>query len=540
MNRLAAWALRSPFLPGPAHLDRCMAMVLVGLLLWIPGAQAQVLKDITTDIGASPKGPEAMNPAMAAPGLPGAVPAAQADEGRLQPGDFVFIEVQRYPHLSVSSTLDAAGQVVIPHLGPVQLAGLDEQGAGAKVKEALSRILRTPPQVTVSRSASSLMGPQRSAEMRTELIPLQNADADEMSQALQGMTSAGGNISYDPGTHMLIITDTPDTVRNIMSVVSRLDERRSRMTQVRIEARIAEVRVGAMKEMGVRWFFQSRDVLGGYLPLGPQTLRSRSLRGSQADPINNEWVGGGGTGGTSGGRAYTEEGLFDRRLSMPVNIPKTGQLFLGVLTGAIDMGVMLDALVAEDDAQLLAAPNILTVNHKPALIESLEQFPVSTSMSTFAGTASGVSYVDIGIRLEVVPHVRKDDTGPYVNIQLMPEVSYLVGTANGAPVRSIRRSEQNANVRDGQTLVLGGIYRNDRKMLEQGVPGLKEVPLVGSLFKHVERVEDQTELVVFVTPSIHTTPDSVTWERMLDVPTARQVLDEAPVVTSSLQERRKE
>lgn len=526
--------------PNGASRWVCSAicLLLFGILGGLPGAEAQMLKDITSPLPSQKANTPELPPAEMSGG--GLIPAERMQGDGIRPGDFVYVEVKRYPHLSVSSTIDADGQIEIPHVGPVRIGGLSEEDAAKRLTDSLSQILRTPPLVRVSRGASAFMGPQRSAEMRTELIPLQNSDADEMSTALQGMTTAGGSISYDPGTHMLIITDTPDTVRNIMSVVARLDERRSRLAQVRIQARIAEVRVGALKELGVRWFFQSPDVLGGYLPYGSQSVKGRGLRGGMADPQSNEFIGAGGAGGGGGGlREYVEEGLFDRRLAMPVNVPKVGQLFLGVLTNNIDLGVMLDALVEDDDAQLLAAPNILTINHKPALIESIEQFPVSTALSTYGMTATSVQYVDIGIRLEVTPHVREDDTGPYVNMKLTPEVSYLVGTSNGAPVRSLRRSEQMANVRDGQTLVLGGIYRNDQKRMEQGVPGLRSVPVVGSLFKHVEEVNEQTELMVFVTPSIHATPDSVTWERMLDMPTARAVLDDVPL-SDSLRERRKE
>jgi general secretion pathway protein D len=119
--------------------------------------------------------------------------------------------------------------------------------------------------------------------------------------------------------------------------------------------------------------------------------------------------------------------------------------------------------------------------------------------------------------MAVTPHVLQDTTGRYVKLEFKPEVSFPTGSSNGIPIRSVREYKGESNVRDGQTLVVGGIYRNDLRNVEQRVPGLGKVPLLGNLFKHTEKARSETELMLFLTPTIHDSPESVTWDRMLDV-----------------------
>jgi type II secretory pathway component GspD/PulD (secretin) len=113
--------------------------------------------------------------------------------------------------------------------------------------------------------------------------------------------------------------------------------------------------------------------------------------------------------------------------------------------------------------------------------------------------------------------VYKDAGGPYVQLDLKPEVSFARGTSNGVPIRAVRSSNNVSNVRNGQTLVIGGIVLNDERNVMQGVPGLSKLPLLGSLFRHKERSRSRNELMVFVTPTIHNEPETITWDRMINL-----------------------
>lgn len=444
--------------------------------------------------------------------------ASSAMSPTIGQGDLVFIDVYRRPELSTTTQVDPNGGVQIPYVGNVSIGGLSEPEASARISSALRAILKNP-RVTVSRRAPTMGGGYRTTEMKTELVPLQNANAESLCAALQGMTSEGGNVSYDPDTNTLILTDTPSAMQNMMSVVARLDQMRSQLSQVRIEAKIAEVKVGAMKELGIRWFVQGNEGAGGYYPMPNQDFGVSGLKGSAASPINNESLGeANSNNGASIGRQFLNRANFDRRLNVPVQIPKVGQMFFGLMNSNVDLGILLDALVANNEAELLANPNILTVNHKPAEISMVDEVPY-TEFGTEAGGRSNFSvrFLDLGIKMAVTPHVYRDDQGAYVKLDFEPEVSYPAGQSQGVPIRSVRKYKGESNVRDGQTLVVGGIYRNDLRDNVQKVPGLGSIPIVGNVFKRTEKARIQTELMVFLTPTVHESPETVTWDRMLDV-----------------------
>lgn len=464
--------------------------------------------------------------------MPNAMGQAAGGEG-LAPGDVVYVNVWRHPDLSLTDQVSPNGTVTMPYVGPVRVAGYPEREAAAIISEALKAILKNP-RVSVTHSASgesvTTLEPTRGRNMQTRIVELHNSNAETVFNALSGMASSGGSVSFDPDTNVIILTDEPATLENMISVVEQLDNLRTQVTQVHIEAKLAEVEAGAIKEIGVRWFAQGDHLGGGYIPNGRQSAATNSVR-NNASPTYNEQLDSLNSGSRSSiGRRFLNENAFDRRLQVPVQIAAPGQMFLGYLNQGIDLGVMLDALMADNKAEMLAAPYIRTVNHKPAEIRMTQEYPFTELGTAGLSTVANVRFIDIGIILKVTPHVRMDPDGaPYVQMQLEPEVSSATGLANGVPIRSVRSSSSTANVRDGQTLVIGGIVQNDIRNVVQKVPGLGNIPLLGSLFRHKETAKDARELMIFVTPSVYDKPEGATWERTLDI---TEVSTQADLLTS--------
>ncbi len=462
-----------------------------------------------------------------------ALTAYSQDDPVINVGDLIHIDVYRAPQLSSSMQVDPSGNVTFPFdVGAVNVSGKTTSQAAAAISQSLKSILRNP-RVTVSKGALARTTPivtGRTPNMTLEMIPLKNSSAERLSDVLQGMTSPGGRISHDPDTNTLFVTDTPDTIQNMMSIVTRLDDMQSQLTQVRIEAKFAEVRVGAMKELGVRWFVQGDDVNLGFTPTPRQDPNLVNLRG----PLNagaNEQVG---SQGQFGGSPFQfVDPAFDRRLQVPVQVGVPGQTFFGFSNAHVDIGAMLDALVSDNEASLLAHPMTVTVNHQPSVIKMVDEFPYTEFGTEITGASSfSTAFLDMGITLEVTPHVYQDETGPYVKMDLMAEVSFPVGSANGVPIRSVRRSESRPSVRDGQTLVIGGILREDERTFDTGIPGLRKLPLVGGLFKHKEESNVRTELMIFVTPTVHDRPEEITWDKMIDV--TENLQDSALIPTAEI------
>ena len=451
------------------------------------------------------------------------VHAAAQPGGKIKAGDLVYIEVYRVPELTQTMQVDANGSISMAYAGTVKIAGMSEGDAAARISQSLQRVMKNP-RVTVTRSDYEASVPGRSfgrtEDMVLELIPLQNANAETMFNVMQGMSTDGGNISFDPNTNTLIITDTPTAIRNMKSAITQLDNMQSQLTQVKIAAKIAEVRVGAMKEMGVRWFAQGDHLNGGFSPTQRQTPKANAVRGGLSPSANEASVsggnGGGGSSGAGGARTFLENPAT-RRLNIPLQAPLPGQTFIGFANSGIDLGAMLDALVSEDEAELLASPVTLTVNHQSAHIEMVDKIPYNEFGTEITGASSfSTKFLDAGITLDVIPHVYEDDGGAYVKLELKPEVSFPSGSNNGVPILSVRRSDTIANVRDGQTLVVGGILSEDQRDVVSKVPWLGDLPVIGALFRHKEKTKDRTELMIFVTPTIYQNPEDITWDKMLN------------------------
>lgn len=451
--------------------------------------------------------------------------ATPADEG-IAAGDFVYVQVHRHPDLSTNTQVDANGAVELPYIGRVDVKGLSDEAASKRVEEAMKAILKSP-RVSLSRSASVQSGVAsgRNESMQTRMVSLQNSSAEGLFDALNGMTSPGGSVSFEPDTNTLILTDTPAALQEMLAVVEQLDEMESQVVQVHIETKIAEVENGAMKELGIKWFAQGDKLGGGFNQPPRQDSRVNAARGGY-DPLFNEQLTSGDNRNTGAARRFLDEGNWDRRLQIPLAVAAPGQMYLGFLNDGIDLGVMIDALVSDNQAELLAAPYIRTVNHKSAEIKMVEEFPYTELGSSGLSTVANVRFVDIGISMEVTPHVRRDPDGNvYVQMEMEPEVSTATGLSNGVPIRSVRSSRSTANVRDGQTLVIGGILQNDVRNVEQKVPGIGNVPVIGRLFKHNERSRANRELMIFVTPTVYDKPENATWDRALNLKEVTQGAD---------------
>ena len=143
--------------------------------------------------------------------------------GAIARGDVLYIEVYRVPEMTQSYLVRQDGTITVPYVGTVGVAGLDESSAEANIAAALTKILRNP-RVTVTKSDVGLMSPAtgRSSEMLLEIVPLLNSHAETMSQTMQGMSSRGGHISYDPDTNSLLITALMPRLASASTSPSRL------------------------------------------------------------------------------------------------------------------------------------------------------------------------------------------------------------------------------------------------------------------------------------------------------------------------------
>lgn len=319
-----------------------------------------------------------------------------------------------------------------------------------------------------------------------------------LSNASGTTTPTGpGIIQADPSTNSLIITAPDPVYRNLRSVIEKLDARRA---QVFIESLIVEVTAEKAAELGFQ--FQALD-----------GLKSSNTQGF------------GGTNFTS-----TISGSGSNILSVAANPASVAPgLNLALLRGTatlgantvLNLGLLARALESKAGGNVIATPNLVTLDNEEAKIVIGQNVPFLTGQyaTPSSATASGVTSFqtierkDVGTTLRVRPQVSDGGT---VRMQIFQEVSSVATQSAQGPVTNRRAIESNVLVDDGQIIVIGGLIEERLEGGESKVPLLGDAPLVGQLFRYDNRKRVKTNLLVFLRPIIMRTADaagSVTADR---------------------------
>ena len=346
----------------------------------------------------------------------------------------------------------------------------------------------TPGQPGAVNPASNLN--QQTANQQASTAP----GASGSSAATSALTSSsnpttGGIIQAEPATNSIIITASEPLYRNLRHVIEQLDRRR---TQVYIESLIAEVSSTNAEELGIQW---------------------QGLVGS-----GNQNVGFGGTNYTNAagqagsnivGLGSNVNNILNPSGATNVVIPPAPGLNLGLLTkfnGTYGMSALITALATTQGTNILSTPNLITLDNEEARIVVGQNVPIITGSYAQTGSTSTVTpfqtYTrqDVGLTLRVRPQV--SDNG-IVKMQIYQEVSsiYNQNFASGI-ILNKRNIESNVLVDDGQIIVLGGLIEDKYNDGSNGVPFLKDIPIIGALFRSDSKTRTKTNLLVFMRPYI--------------------------------------
>jgi general secretion pathway protein D len=367
--------------------------------------------------------------------------------------------------------------VPIPGRGP---AAARPAAAYAGVQDGSVRVfvhrLRHAPAEDMARSIGALFGigdgayaaPDRQQSL-TEQLRGQSLDANgqpRAPRAAQPGLAAGlqgpVQVFADARTNSLLIRATPADYETLRQAIEQLD---TRPLQVLIEVLIAEVRRTSQYGLGI-------DV----------RVPNQRLPGSDV-VIGGELVGG-----------------------------SAGDVALRVLRlGGVDLDVVLHALATSGEVTILSRPVILAQNNEPARILVGDQRPfiqISRSLPTDNAVRDQViQYRDVGTQLTIRPTVNPDG---YVTLAVLQEVSNATAeTQFGAPIISTREAETRLLVQDGHTVVIGGLIDHQRNTSNSGIPLLKDIPVLGGLFRSSSRSKTVTELFLFLVPHVLYSDDDV-------------------------------
>ncbi len=315
--------------------------------------------------------------------------------------------------------------------------------------------------------ASQANAQDQAVKLQRKIVRVSNAKADEMEKAVKDLSSPRGKITVVPRTNSLIIVDGPEQISAIEKVIRQLDQETN---QVLIEARLVQVESNALQELGINWQLNSGGGMG--LSTNPAGL------GNSSTGILN--------GGAFKGAQVTNN------TSVPGGSSAQTMAF-GLLNG--NLGVAISHLLQTGKAEVLATPQITTLDNKEARIFMGDQVPL---LSRDLSGNTVVKYVDAGTELTVNPQITAPDR---VLLHLKPKKNgYILSGTNY--IIKVQEAETDVVVTDGETVVIGGLVERKEELAEVGVPLLKDIPLLGALFRYTHKEIIKKDLAIFVTPRI--------------------------------------
>ena len=369
---------------------------------------------------------------------------------------------------------------------------------GLDMRENGNVIIVAPAEEIAARETADLEARAAIHELEplySEFVQVNYAKAADLAALIGGdsgnaLLSERGSVGIDDRTNTLLVKDTAEHLQDIRRLVRTLD---IPIRQVLIESRIVVVNDDFSRDLGVRFGFMgvTDNSSNGIISVTGTGEGSEVIVRSALDNLAN----------TGQPFPVTAPGIADRfNVNVPVDNP-AGRFALAILNSDYIVDLELTAMQAEGRGEIVSTPRIITANQKEARIEQGVEIPYQESASSGATTTQFKKAV---LSLTVTPQITPDNN---IIMDLMvskDNVGELTQSATGGLVPSIdtRKVETQVLVRDGQTVVLGGIYETERRETINKVPFLGDIPGVGVLFRSKSVVSNKAELLIFVTPRI--------------------------------------
>lgn len=381
----------------------------------------------------------------------------------------------------------------------------------------------------------SAVGPSQSPNIAPDIQPAEQAvttvlrprfvSADSLVDAIA--TQIGdGTVTAIPETNDLVVTGSKAAILTATQIMQGVDVIKK---QVRISVLMYDIRVDALEQLGVNWRNAAKgrinssgipQTLGG-LQSSPMALggSSSSTGGSTSGTATGTATGTTTGTATTGTASGTAAGVGSFVTSAAPNIVGSA-LTLTHLSRHFDLSAVFSALAQTDGARLLAKPSILCYDRKQSETKIISEIPVQQLTQTDRGGNIGTTtFREAGVTLNVTPWI--GDNG-VILLNLAPEFSVLTGFQAGQPIIDRRNLTQWVTVQSGETLVLGGLRRQNQLETVSGIPGLMNLKYVGGLFRSHQTSVEESELITF----IHTEIVDVDYHGHLREQAAAQVVEE--------------
>ncbi|HWP57126.1 MAG TPA: type IV pilus secretin PilQ [Candidatus Acidoferrales bacterium] len=353
-------------------------------------------------------------------------------------------------------------------------------------KEQIGNVVRISTAAQLKAEKDALAEAKKSRENLEELqtiyLSVNYAKVKDLEPKIKPLLTPRGQVVFDERSNTIFVRDIRRAIDDVTTLVSKVD---TRTPQVLIESNLVETTPSFARALGIQLQFD--------------------LGGSNAtfDPV---------TGAVTG---TTRRIIVDQ----PAGTPFAGDPFFSLLQGKFgpfrNLAAFLSAAESEGNIRIISRPSVMTLNNVASTIQSLRvlriSLPSSTNIASGTGAAAGAAVatekVPVGIILTVVPQVSADG---FILMNISVKSSSIADSptvsGGGTPVIPFdelsREAIANVLVRDGETIVIGGIMKDTKSTSESGIPYLKDIPILGWLFKNIRWQKDFEELMVFITPRI--------------------------------------
>jgi len=299
--------------------------------------------------------------------------------------------------------------------------------------------------------------------LSTKVFSLRYAKADEVASKIQNLLTKNiGKIEFDDRSNKIFVTETKEKINEILKMIEAFDEKH---TEVLIEAKILQITLSDQYKMGIDW----QAIVSDFHTLD-----------------------------------------FASNFDVLSSTDKSGKLSIGTIASD-DYSVLIEALETVGETNILSNPRIAVINNEEAkiLVGSSEPYVTSETTTTASGpvtTAESVNFIEVGVKLFVTPTIHGDG---YITMKIKPEVSSLTGyvttsTNNKIPTVDTSEAETTVTAKDGVTIIIGGLIKEQDIRTVNKVPILGDIPFLGSIFRNEDKSVTKTEIVIFLTPRIIT------------------------------------
>ncbi|HJW34922.1 MAG TPA: type IV pilus secretin PilQ [Holophagaceae bacterium] len=368
---------------------------------------------------------------------------------------------------------------------------LKNAGLGKEVDNGVLRVAKTEKLQKEEEDRKKLDEAKAIAgELQTMTRPLSYAKVGDVAKIAKDMLTKRGNVIIDDRTNTLIITDLPSRMGTLDELIQTLDVQ---IQQVQIEARVVEATKGWDREFGVKW------------PTSNNGDAKLSIVDSTGKATDAPWLGPGPSWNSAsapkGKNSDLTVGFAPGKDGATSISNAAGEFWFSFLSNRLSINAILQALEKDSLIKVVSSPKIVTQNNKKATILSGEKVPYPAQQGGAGGGAITVQFVDANLKLEVTPQITSEGT-IIMDLNIEKAQADFSRTVQGTPTIQRKSIETQVLVRDGGTAVLGGVYITNNQVGTTGVPFLKDIPILGWLFRNKITKEDNAELLIFITPRI--------------------------------------